>query len=106
MLSQLKALIRPMYSSPPAHYAKVAGKILGDAALMQVRTGLASLLASSRCQHPNPQTPSTDGRHRSPTINRPRCAPQEWTEELKGMAARIQRMRVLFLEALLVRAHW
>lgn len=28
--------------------------------------------------------------------------PQEWTEELKGMASRIQRMRVLFLEALLV----
>lgn len=37
VLSQLKALVRPMYSSPPAHYAKVAGKILGDEALMQVR---------------------------------------------------------------------
>ena len=36
VLSQLKALVRPMYSSPPAHYAKVAGKILGDAALTQV----------------------------------------------------------------------
>lgn len=36
VLSQLKALVRPMYSSPPAHYAKVAGKILGNAALMQV----------------------------------------------------------------------
>jgi aspartate/methionine/tyrosine aminotransferase len=63
VLSQLKAIIRPMYSSPPAHYAKVAGRILGDAALMA-----------------------------------------EWSEELAGMAARIQRMRALFKEALLVRA--
>lgn len=64
VLSQFQAIIRPMYSSPPAHYAKVAGRILGDA------DGLMA----------------------------------EWSEELKGMAARIQRMRVLFLEALLVSA--
>jgi aspartate/tyrosine/aromatic aminotransferase len=31
VLSQIKLVIRPMYSSPPAHGAKVAAAILGDA---------------------------------------------------------------------------
>ncbi len=35
LLSQFKAIIRPMYSSPPAHYARVAAVILNDPALYQ-----------------------------------------------------------------------
>ena len=33
MLSQLKRLIRPMYSSPPIHGALIVAEVLGDAAL-------------------------------------------------------------------------
>jgi len=31
--SQLKIVIRPMYSNPPLHGARIAGTILGDAQL-------------------------------------------------------------------------
>jgi len=33
LISQFQAIIRPMYSSPPSHYARVAGLILSDPAL-------------------------------------------------------------------------
>ena len=33
MLSQLKRLIRPMYSSPPIHGALIVSEVLGDEAL-------------------------------------------------------------------------
>ncbi|GAB5034884.1 aspartate aminotransferase [Nannochloropsis oceanica] len=59
LVSQFQAIIRPMYSSPPSHYARVAGLILSDPALSS-----------------------------------------QWQAELREMAARIQRMRTLFLEAL------
>ena len=32
-MSQLKILIRPMYSNPPIHGARIAAEILGDPAL-------------------------------------------------------------------------
>ena len=35
LVSQFQAIIRPMYSSPPGHYARVAGLILNDPVLME-----------------------------------------------------------------------
>jgi aspartate aminotransferase, mitochondrial len=35
-LSQLKIIIRPMYSNPPVHGARIASEILGDAKLKAI----------------------------------------------------------------------
>lgn len=35
-LSQLKIIIRPMYSNPPVHGARIAAEILGDAKLKSI----------------------------------------------------------------------
>lgn len=33
VMSQMKILVRPMYSNPPVHGARIASEILGDASL-------------------------------------------------------------------------
>lgn len=43
--SQLKILIRPMYSNPPVHGARTAAEILGDAALCKQWYGEVKLMA-------------------------------------------------------------
>lgn len=43
--SQIKILVRPLYSNPPAHGARIAGKILGDSALYNQWLGEVKLMA-------------------------------------------------------------
>jgi len=43
--SQLKIVIRPMYSNPPVHGARVAGAILGDPTLYQEWEGEVKTMA-------------------------------------------------------------
>ena len=44
--SQLKAIIRPMYSSPPIHGARIVKEVLGDAALRAQWTGECKEMAN------------------------------------------------------------
>ena len=44
--SQLKAIIRPMYSSPPIHGARIVKEVLGDAALRAQWTGECKEMAA------------------------------------------------------------
>ncbi|KAJ2791686.1 aspartate transaminase aat1 [Coemansia linderi] len=39
LLSQVKILVRPMYSNPPVHGARIAGEVLSDPALRQMWLG-------------------------------------------------------------------
>ncbi len=39
VLSNIEVIVRPMYSNPPAHGAKVVARVLGDAALAAVSCG-------------------------------------------------------------------
>ena len=66
VMSQLKLIIRPMYSSPPIHGALIVSEVLGDAALSkqyygecasmaarinEMRTLLPERLESARSEH-------------------------------------------------------
>jgi aspartate/tyrosine/aromatic aminotransferase len=45
--SQLKVLIRPMYSNPPLHGARLVSKILGDKSLYNEWYGVMTFLSRS-----------------------------------------------------------
>jgi len=53
-MSQLKILVRPMYSNPPVHGARIVSEILGDASLKSVWLkdvkGMADRIISMRTQ--------------------------------------------------------
>lgn len=88
VLSQLKLVIRPMYSSPPLHGARIVAQVLGDpvrAARSAQRAARAALMRrrarATRCAAPVP-------------FDRARQAlKQLWLEDCAGMAARIAQMR-------------
>lgn len=45
MMSQLKVLVRPMYSNPPQHGARIVVEVLGDKTLKSIWLGEVKLMA-------------------------------------------------------------
>lgn len=65
-LSVLEVIIRPMYSNPPAHGARVVAHILTTPALEEVRAGRRRLAMESRPSHtPRSRTLSLSSARRS-----------------------------------------
>jgi aspartate aminotransferase len=106
--SQLKILIRPFYSNPPAHGARIVAKILGDP--VRAQGGGKAARSGSECDGATPLPRRRTARARPPAsrwraADRPlrartpfrpavrQAMTAQWRTECRGMADRIIEMR-------------
>ncbi len=98
VLSNIEAIVRPMYSNPPAHGARVVAHVLSNSELRKVsrkhtggegrgaRAFLSMTLSKTRTQRTNPPPPPPIPLHLTFT--------QEWRLELENAMKRVASMRV------------
>lgn len=104
VLSQLKLVVRPMYSSPPLHGARIVSSVLGDPVRAASPPRGQSARRSARAPALSCAPPP-----RAPRPRPPQELKQLWLDECSGMAARIRAMRTSLraeLEALRPGSSW
>jgi aspartate/tyrosine/aromatic aminotransferase len=87
VMSVLENIVRPIYSNPPAHGARIVAHVLNSAELTAVSDAFGFFWV--RAWH------SWGARMR--------CCMQEWKTELSQGMARVRRMRTLLRDALVAR---